>query len=59
MPCCQLLVLVVLVCRRNGWYPAVLGPGNVAAKGRIPYALLAIMDTLRLFPGQVGGCSVS
>ena len=46
-------------CRRNGWYPAVLGPGNVAAKGRIPYALLAIMDTLRLFPGQVGGCSVS
>lgn len=36
-----------------GWYPAELGPGNVAAKGRVPYALLAIMETLRMFPGQV------
>lgn len=38
--------------RRNGWYPAVLGPGNLAAKGRVPYAILALVDTLRLFPGQ-------
>ena len=26
---------------------------NVAAKGRVPYAILAIMDVLRSFPGQV------
>lgn len=26
---------------------------NVAAKGRVPYALLAIMGALRAFPGQV------
>lgn len=39
-------------CRRNGWYPAVLGPGNLAAKGRVPYAILGLMDALRLFPGQ-------
>ena len=39
--------------RRAGWYPAVLGKGNVAAKGRVPYAILALLKTLRLFPGQV------
>ena len=38
----------------HGFYPAILGPNNAAAKGRVPYALLAIMDALRLFPGQVG-----
>lgn len=37
----------------GGWYPAVLGPGNVAAKGRVPYALLLLMQTLRAFPGQI------
>ncbi|KAI3424060.1 hypothetical protein D9Q98_009423 [Chlorella vulgaris] len=37
----------------GGWYPASLGPGNAAAKGRVPYAILAFMDTLRTFPGQV------
>ena len=38
----------------HGWYPAILGPNNAAAKGRIPYTLLMIMDALRMFPGQVG-----
>ena len=46
-------VVPFAVPRRNGWYPAVLGPGNVAAKGRVPFALLALMDALRMFPGQV------
>lgn len=40
-------------CRRGGWYPAVHGPGNLAAKGRVPYALLSLLDVLRTFPGQV------
>lgn len=39
----------------HGFYPSILGPGNAAAKGRIPYTLLMIMDALRMFPGQVGG----
>lgn len=29
--------------------------GNLAAKGKIPYAILSLMDTLRNHPGQVGG----
>lgn len=37
----------------GGWYPAPIGPGNAAAKGRVPYAVLALMETLRMFPGQV------
>lgn len=28
--------------------------GNLAAKGKIPYAILTLMDTLRNHPGQVG-----
>eukprot|EP00887_Chlorella_sp_A99_P007639 scaffold20.g7639.t1 len=39
--------------RRGGWYPAVLGPENVAAKGRVPYVLLALLEVLRAFPGQI------
>ncbi|PSC76631.1 O-glucosyltransferase 1-like [Micractinium conductrix] len=39
--------------RRKGWYPSGLGPGNLASKGRVPYAILALMDTLRMFPGQI------
>lgn len=39
----------------HGWYPAILGPNNAAAKGRIPYSILMLMDVLRAFPGQVGG----
>ena len=27
--------------------------GWVSAKGRVPYAILALMDALRAFPGQV------
>lgn len=27
--------------------------GNLAAKGKIPYAILTLMDTLRNHPGQV------
>jgi hypothetical protein len=38
----------------GGWYPAPIGPGNAAAKGRIPFAVLALLETLRAFPGQVG-----
>ncbi|KAL4422975.1 hypothetical protein ABPG75_009172 [Micractinium tetrahymenae] len=39
--------------RRAGWFPAEFGPGNVAAKGRVPYTILALLETLRLFPGQI------
>ena len=39
----------------HGWYPAILGPNNAAAKGRITYSILMLMDVLRTFPGQVGG----
>lgn len=44
-----------------GHYPAQLGRGWVSAKGRLPYAILAIMDVLHAFPGErpvAGGHSV-
>lgn len=44
-----------VTARGFGWYPAQLGPGHVAAKGRVPYAMLLLLDVLRLFPGQVCG----
>ncbi|GAB4823426.1 hypothetical protein N2152v2_010472 [Parachlorella kessleri] len=37
----------------KGHYPAEYGRGWLSAKGRIPYALLAIIDVLRSYPGQV------
>ena len=41
-------------CPKQYGPPCALHPAeNVAAKGRVPYALLAIMETLRVFPGQV------
>lgn len=40
---------------KEGWYPAKLGPGNMSAKGKIPYIIFALLDTLRAYPGQVGG----
>jgi len=49
----MLLRLPLRCCRQIGWYPAKLGPGNVAAKGHVPYAILALMDMLRTFQGQV------
>ena len=35
----------------------VLSPpaGNTSAKGRIPFLILALLDVLRAFPGQVRG----
>ncbi|KAL6776429.1 hypothetical protein ACKKBG_A21080 [Auxenochlorella protothecoides x Auxenochlorella symbiontica] len=42
-----------VTARGFGWYPAQLGPGHVAAKGRVPYAMLLLLDVLRLFPGQI------
>ncbi|CAL5226901.1 g9774 [Coccomyxa viridis] len=39
--------------RHGGWYPSQDGEGNLAAKGKIPYAILTLMDTLRNHPGQV------
>lgn len=47
-----------VTARGFGWYPAQLGPGHVAAKGRVPYAMLLLLDVLRLFPGQVWGARV-
>lgn len=38
---------------KEGWYPAKLGPGNMSAKGKIPYIIFALLDTLRAYPGQV------
>lgn len=39
--------------RGGGWYPAILGPGNLSARGRVPYSLLILLQVLRLFPGQI------
>ena len=36
----------------QGHYPAELGRGWVSAKARLPYAILALMDVLREFPGE-------
>ena len=36
-----------------------MSTGNLAAKGKIPYAILTLMDTLRNHPGQVGARSAS
>ena len=30
-----------------------VGTGVLSGKGKIPYAILALMDTLRHYPGQV------
>ncbi|GAB4824253.1 hypothetical protein N2152v2_011299 [Parachlorella kessleri] len=37
----------------QGHYPAELGRGWVSAKARLPYAILALMDVLREFPGEI------
>lgn len=42
-----------ITARGAGWYPALLGPGHVAARGRVPYAMLLLLDVLRVFPGQI------
>ncbi|KAK9835269.1 hypothetical protein WJX74_010474 [Apatococcus lobatus] len=39
--------------RHDGWYPSKFGPGVLSGKGKIPYAILALMDTLRHYPGQI------
>ncbi|EIE18997.1 hypothetical protein COCSUDRAFT_54837 [Coccomyxa subellipsoidea C-169] len=39
--------------RHSGWYPSRMGAGSLSAKGKIPYAILALMDTLRHHPGQI------
>ena len=39
----------------KGHYPAEYGRGWLSAKGRIPYALLALMDVLRTYPGGLEG----
>lgn len=39
---------------KKGFFPAGLGPGWASAKGRIHYAVLALMDTLRHYPGVKG-----
>lgn len=39
--------------RHAGWYPARLGPGALSGKGKIPYAILALLDVLRHYPGQI------
>ncbi|KAK9859348.1 hypothetical protein WJX84_004391 [Apatococcus fuscideae] len=42
--------------RHDGWYPSKFGPGVLSGKGKIPYAILAVMDTLRHYPGQIPDC---
>lgn len=37
----------------GGWYPAGGGPYWGAAKARVPYVILAVMDTIREFGAQV------
>jgi hypothetical protein len=38
----------------EGFYPAGMGRGWASAKGRIPYAILALADALYHFPGELG-----
>ena len=33
--------------------------GGLSGKGKIPYAILALMDAIRHHPGQVGVCHVT
>lgn len=37
----------------GGWYPAELGGGWTSAKARTPYLILALLETLREYPGKV------
>ncbi|KAL3133656.1 hypothetical protein ABBQ32_008167 [Trebouxia sp. C0010 RCD-2024] len=39
--------------RHSGWYPARLGPGALSGKGKIPYAILGLLDVIRHYPGQI------
>ena len=42
------------ICQRGMWSSSfVLLAGALSGKGKIPYAILALLDVLRHYPGQV------